>query len=156
MKRRGTSNAPPCKQRPPPSARRLLTGVTPKVAHPFLFGTAFAKLLGRAVSESGRHTDRAIRARIVVGIAVGVGVARVGRVEARHAAQPHVRRTCDAQPAAIIAAPRSAWPRGPVGAALPPRQRPTCPQRLPSQSASRRSSRLAEGRSPRQGVPASG
>ena len=91
MKRRGTSNTPPCKQRPPSLAGRLFTARRPKVTHPFLFGAAFAsKLLGLASRESGRRADAGVRGVVVVGIAVVVDIAPVRGIPRIHREYPPV------------------------------------------------------------------
>lgn len=73
-----------------------MTGFPPKVTHPFLLGSAFARLLGLAARESGSHTDAGARRAVVVRITGAVDVAGVRRVAGVDGTQPHVGPTSDA------------------------------------------------------------
>ena len=79
-----------------------MTGFCPKVACPFLSGTVFAKLLRRAIRESGRDAIRVGRV-VPVGIAVAVGIARVSGRAGMDGPKPRVVPRCDTQPQTIIA-----------------------------------------------------
>ena len=114
----------PCKKRPAPRAGCIFTAARPMVAPSFLSALGFRLSLTRSgiMRESGAGANPRVPGRVVVGVAVVVAVADVGRRTTHDGAKPPIDTNNKARPALIVAhqARQAPWPRG---------ARPHCGQR---------------------------
>lgn len=105
MKRRGTHNAPPCKQRPPPLAGYRFTAFAAdrRAFLPLWLCVQLTLTRSGRVAESGQAPNPGVRSRIVVGVASVVDNARVSGRCPVHGAKPPIGTINKAQRPCIVA-----------------------------------------------------